>query len=77
MGLCDIGQTREGVMSNATSIIKRTQGVSESFYTTIIALPAIMSIPWVASIAELIMMAVGTALIIRIIRVKEKGVKTQ
>jgi hypothetical protein len=75
MGLCDIGQRLESLISGAASKMREIQSLSEKLYTAMVVLPAVENILWAASIAGLIMMAIGIALIIRARR-KEKAVKT-
>ena len=65
MGLCYIGETLKGSITGAADKMRETQALSERLYAATAALPAVESILWATSMAGLVMIAIGVALIIR------------
>jgi hypothetical protein len=70
MGLCYIGETLESSITGAAGKMREIQALSEKLYAATAALPAVGNILWAASMAGLVMIAIGVALIIRARRVK-------
>jgi hypothetical protein len=64
MRLCHIGETLESSITGAAGKMREIQALSERLYATA-ALPAVGNILWTASMAGLVMIAIGVALIIR------------
>ena len=65
MGLCYIGETLKGSITGAADKMRETQALSERLHAATAALPAVESILWATSMAGLVMIAIGVALIIR------------
>jgi hypothetical protein len=65
MGLCYIGETLESSITGAAGKMREIQALSEKLYAATAALPAVGNILWAASMAGLVMIAIGVALIIR------------
>jgi len=63
MGLCHIGETLEGSITGAAGKMREIQALSERLYAATAALPAVESILWATSMAGLVMIAIGVALI--------------
>jgi len=65
MGLCGISGELANSINNATNYMRKVQSISEELHSTAIAMPMVVKLLWIATLAGIAMIGAGTALITR------------
>jgi hypothetical protein len=65
MGLCSISEELANNINNATNYMRKVQSISEDLHSTAIAMPMVVQLLWIATLAGIAMIGAGTALITR------------
>ena len=65
MGLCGISEELANSINNATNYMRKVQSISEELHSTAIAMPMVVKLLWIATLAGIAMIGAGTALITR------------
>ena len=65
MGLCGMSEELANSINNATNYMRKVQSISEELHSTAIAMPMVVKLLWIATLAGIAMIGAGTALITR------------
>jgi len=65
MGLCGMNEELANSINNATNYMRKVQSISEELHSTAIAMPMVVKLLWIATLAGIAMIGAGTALITR------------
>jgi hypothetical protein len=65
MGLCGISEELANSINNATNYMRKVQSISEELHSTAIAMPMVVKLLWIATLAGIAMIGAGTALTTR------------